>query len=75
MEIADILFNVHADLSEQERSAIERDIQGCDGVVSVHFSKNHPHMLEVAYNPQAVDSDTLRRHIGERGIEVSKIGL
>jgi len=75
MDIADIMFHVPADLSTKDRANIERDIQGCDGVVSVHFSKADAHMLEVAYNPRAIDSETLRRHVGERGLKVSKVGL
>lgn len=75
MDIADILFHVPADLSTEDRANIERDIQGCDDVVSVHFSTQHPHMLEVAYNPQVIDTETLRKHVSERGLEVSKIGL
>lgn len=75
MDIADIMFHVLADLSPKDRANIERDIQGCDGVVSVHFSTADAHMLEVAYNPQVIDSETLRRHVSERGLTVSKIGL
>jgi hypothetical protein len=75
MDIADIMFHVPAELSTKDRDNIERDIQGCEGVVSVHFSKADAHMLEVAYNPQVIDSETLRRHVSERGLAVSKIGL
>ncbi|MEK6550977.1 MAG: hypothetical protein AABZ50_04980 [Pseudomonadota bacterium] len=75
MDIADIMFHVPADLSAKDRASIERDIQGCDGVVSVHFSATQPHMLEVAYDPRVIDSETLRRHVSERGLEVSKVGL
>ena len=75
MDITDILFNVRADLSTKDRANIERDLQGCDGVVSVHFSKDHPHLLEVAYNPETINSDTLMKHITERGLQASKIGL
>ena len=75
MDIADIMFHVPADLSTKDRANIERDMQGCDGVVSVHFSTQHPHMLEVAFDPQVIDTETLRRHVSERGLEVSKIGL
>jgi len=45
MDIADILFHVPADLSATDRANIERDIQGCDGVISVHFSRADAHML------------------------------
>ena len=75
MDIADILFHVPANLLAKDRADIERDIQGCDGVVSVHFSTQHPHMLEVAFDPRVIDSETLRKHVSERGLEVSKIGL
>lgn len=46
------MFYIPADLSVRERANIERDIQGCDGMVSVHFSGVDTHMLEVVYNPQ-----------------------
>jgi hypothetical protein len=75
MDIADIMFHVPADLSTKDRANIERDMQGCDGVVSVHFSTQHPHMLEVAFDPQVIDTETLRKHVSERGLEVSKVGL
>jgi hypothetical protein len=75
MDIADIMFHVPADLSTKDRANIERDIQGCDGVVSVHFSTEHPHMLEVAFDPKVIDTETLRKHVSERGLEVSKVGL
>ena len=75
MDIADIMFHVPANRSVKNRDDIERDIQGCDGVVSVHFSAELPHMLKVAYDPLVIDSETLRRHVSERGLDVSKIGL
>ncbi len=75
MDIADIMFHVPADLAAKDRANIERDIQGCDGVVSAHFSTRDAHMLEVAYDPRQVDAETLRRHVSERGLKVSKVGL
>ncbi|MEK7758699.1 MAG: hypothetical protein AAB304_03725 [Pseudomonadota bacterium] len=75
INIVDVLFHVPADLAALDRANIERDLQGCDGVVSAHFSPGHPHMLEVAYNPQAVTSGTLRGHLTERGLTVSMAGL
>jgi hypothetical protein len=75
MDIADIMFHVPADLAAKDRANIERDIQECDGVVSVHFSKVDSHILEVAYDPRVIDSETLRRHVSERGLAISKVGL
>jgi hypothetical protein len=75
IHIVDVLFHVPADLPVIDRVNIERDLQGCDGVVSAHFSHNHPHLLEVAYNPQTVTSGTLRGHLTERGLKVAMAGL
>lgn len=75
IQITDILFHIPADLPASDRSNIERDLQGCDGVISAHFSPSHPHMLEVAYNPDTVNSQILRNHLTERGLTVSMAGL
>lgn len=75
INIADVLFHVPADLPVIDRANIERDLQGCDGVISAHFSHGRPHLLEVAYNPQTVTSGTLRGHLTERGLTVSMAGL
>jgi hypothetical protein len=75
IDIVDVLFHIPADLPAGVRTNIERDLQGCDGVLSAHFSPDHPHMLEVAYNPQTVTSGTLRGHLTERGLTVSMAGL
>jgi hypothetical protein len=75
INIVDVLFHVPADLAASDRGNIERDLQGCDGVLSAHFIPDRPHMLEVAYNPQTVTSGTLRLHLNERGLTVSMAGL
>lgn len=75
MNIADIMFHIPADLTDRDRANIERDIQGCEGVVSAHFSRADVHVLEVAYVPESIDSGTLRRHVSERGLAVSQFGL
>jgi hypothetical protein len=75
IQIADILFHVPANLPMDDRVNIERDLQGCDGVISAHFSPAYPHMLEVAYNPETVTTGTLREHLTERGLTVSMAGL
>lgn len=75
IDIADVLFHIPADLPAGDRGNIERDLQGCDGVVSAHFSARNAHMLEVAYNPHTVTTSTLREHLTERGLTVSMAGL
>ena len=73
--MVDILINVHPDLSAEERTQLDDDLRAIEGVISVHFSVEHPHLLTVEYNPAQTSSDTLLKHVDERGVEASKIGL
>jgi hypothetical protein len=75
MDMVDILINVHPDLSAGERSQMDDELRNVDGVISVHFSAEHPHLLTLEYNPEKTNSDALLRHVGDRGVEASKIGL
>lgn len=75
MDLADVLIHVHADLPSDERAKLEEDLRGCPGMVSVHFSAEHPHLLTVIYDPQATSSAAILEHVGERGVEATRIGL
>ena len=75
MDMVDILINVHPDLSTEENSQLENDLRGINGVISVHFSAEHPHLMTLEYNPAKTNSETLLKHVGDRGVEASKIGL
>lgn len=75
MDMVDILINVHPVLSNKERSQLETDLRDIDGVISVHFSTEHPHLLTLEYDPAKTSSEILLNRIGDRGVEASKIGL
>lgn len=75
MDMVDILINVHPNLTAEDRSRLEDDLRSVGGVLSVHFSPEHPHLLTVEYDPTQTNSETLLKHLGERGVDASKIGL
>ena len=75
MDIADFLINVHPELPMNERTQLEDEIGHMEGVVSAHFSPGHPHMMTVAYNPDAVSSSKVMVQVGKHGIWASKVGL
>mgnify|MGYP001595218714 FL=1 len=75
MDIADILIHVHPDLPVDARAGLEEGLRGFDGVISAHFNQQHGHLLVVAYNPDLISSAQVLEHVGERGVEASKIGL
>lgn len=75
MEIADFVVHIHSELSATERATLESEIGERDGVVSAHFSHDHPHLLTIAYNPDAISSDTLLKQVNDHGVEAIKVGL
>jgi len=75
MDLVDFLINVKPELPLDQRLLLETEIHNVEGVVSAHFSPGHPHMLEIAYNPDMVDSSALLARLNRHGIVSNKIGL
>ncbi|MFQ5642270.1 MAG: ATP-binding protein [Thiogranum sp.] len=60
ISIADIVIHLHPEATADCKGRIEEELRARDGVLSVHFNEqDHPHALVVAYNPEAVDSQTI----------------
>jgi len=60
INIADITVHLHPESSCDDRDKLEQELRSHDGVVSVHFNdEEHPHIMIVAYNPEAVTSEKL----------------
>lgn len=75
MSIVDFMIHLKPELHLNERAELEAEIGDMNGVMSAHFSPGHPHLMEVAYDPDVVTSNTLMGRVSERGIEAHKIGL
>ena len=75
MDMVDALIHVHPNLSTMEREKLEEELRALAGVISVHFSPGRPHLLIVAYYPQATSSTAILAHAGARGVEATKVGL
>lgn len=75
MDIVDVMIHVHPDLSATQRTSIETELGVYKGVVSAHFSTEHPHELTVAYNPKMVNSLTLLEGVKNWDAEATMIGL
>lgn len=59
MDIADILIHVHPELPAAQRALVEEALGSQAGVISAHFSREHPHELVVAYDPETIRSTRL----------------
>lgn len=75
MDITDILIHVHPTLSAGQRARIEEALSGNQGVVSAHFSPEHPHVLTVAYDPEAAHAGQLLQIVREWDQAATMVGL
>ncbi len=75
MDIADILIHVHPDLVAEQRAEVEKALGASEGVVSVHFSPQHSHELTVAYDPEAINSETILEQIRQWDKKAVMAGL
>jgi len=74
-EMADVLIHLNKDISADGRRRIEEDLQGCDGMISAHFSTGHPQFVKVVYDPAAISSQTILKHVQDQNGEASMIGF
>lgn len=76
ISIADIVVHLHPDTNAECKGRIEEGLRALDGVVSVHFNEeDHPHALVVAYNPKAVNSESLLAEIRKCDKDAVMAGL
>lgn len=75
MDITDILIHVHPTLGTEQREKIEEALRGSKGVVSAHFSTEHPHVLTVAYDPEAAHAGQLLQTVREWDQAATMAGL
>lgn len=75
MEIADFVIHVKAEIPAAEREMLADELADQAGVVSAHFSREHAHLLNIAYDPDVTSSAALLERVGARGGEAYKVGL
>ena len=75
MNIVDILFHIHPDLSEEQRSNIEDSISAQNGVMHVNFNDKVSHELSVSYDPDAITADSILAELREWDTNATMVGL
>ena len=76
MNTADMLIHVHPELGMQQRTVLERDLEGHIGIDCAQFShRPHSHELMVKYDPDALKGLEILQMV--RGIDpvATMVGL
>lgn len=75
MDIADIMIHFHPDIPAAQRATIETTLADCAGVISAHFSPQHPQELTVAYDPEAINAQTILTQVRRWDAAAAMAGL
>ena len=75
IKVADVTLHIDNTLDTTIREAVEKELRGLNGVVSVHMPADKVHLVEVAYNPDDIKSEHIAHSIRELAGHVELIGL
>lgn len=75
IKVVDVTLHIDNTLNATVRSAVEKELRGISGVVSVHMPEDKTHLVEVAYNPDDVKAEHIAHSIRELAGHVELIGL
>ena len=75
INVVDVMLHIDNTLDDSVRSAVENELRSINGVISVHMPADKPHLVEVAYNPEAVKATHVAHSIRELAGHVEMVGL
>ena len=75
INVVDVTLHIDKDLNATIRAAVDKELSGINGVISVVMPDDKPHLVEVAYNPDNVKAEHIAHSIRELAGHVELIGL
>lgn len=75
IKVVDVILHIDNNLDATVREAVEKELRGITGVVSVHMPTDKAHLVEVAYDPDNVQAEHLAHSIRELAGHVELVGL
>ena len=74
-QMTDVTLHIDESLDEPDLQAVENDLRGQDGVISVHHEPRRPHLMLVEYDIDASSSRAILNTVTQRGLHAELIGL
>jgi len=75
VDLPDVLVHLDETLNHDRLAAIEARLREEAGVVSVAFHDDKPHMMVVAYDPQAITEKAILDRVIAEGVHAELVGL
>jgi hypothetical protein len=74
-QIADITMHIDENTSHEDRERLRDELLGLDGVMAAAYQDEKPHLMVMAYDPDAVKSSTFVKIAQEQGLHAELVGL
>lgn len=68
IQLVDVAIRFYEDLNSERLHELEEALRGMDGVVSLHFPRERPHIMLVEYNRARTNSTKIIDRITQQGI-------
>ncbi len=75
IDLPDLLVHLDETLDHDHLARIEARLRQEEGVVSVAFRDDRPHLMVVAYDPQAIDEERIFDRVTAEGLHAELVGL
>jgi len=74
-QIADITMHIDENTSHEDRERLRDELLCLDGVMAAAYQDEKPHLMVMAYDPDAVKSSTFVKIAQEQGLHAELVGL
>ena len=75
IKIIDVMLHIDEDLDKDHRNILESYMRGQDGIISLGYHDENPHLMMVGYNPDCITSMDILTSVKTRGLHAELIGL
>jgi len=75
IKLVDIILHIDETLNHAKLESLSDKIRQQDGVVSVAFHDDKPHLMIVEYNPDKKKSAEILKCVTDQGVHAELIGL
>jgi hypothetical protein len=74
-QIADIIMHIDENTTHEDRERLRDELLSMDGVMAAAYQDEKPHLIVMAYDPDAVKSSTFVKIAQEQGLHAGLVGL
>ena len=74
-DMADVTVNIDENLDHSKLQEIANEVRTINGIDSVTFHDDKPHLMIVKYDPNLTDSSSIHKAITAKGVHAEMLGL